>query len=487
MLRIYDKYGNLKTIAATGPVVESDPIWLADKPLYLTSALAASTYSLASHTHAFSAITSKPTTLSGYGITDATPSSRTLTINGVTYDLSANRSWTVSAVESDPVFSTWLAGPPNLSEFTDDIGFLTSETDPVFTASDAASITAGNISDWNTAFGWGNHASAGYATDSLVVHLSGTETITGQKIFTGGVGVGSAPHASAALAINSTTQGFLPAPMTNTQMLAIATPTQGLVVYNTTYNCLCYYDSDWGWWSDNKDWLRAYGIDVFEDFLGGVDRATLGSPYSPLFMTRIANSGLIRQAPGGSNRPGVINLSTSTSTNAQSGVITGDISPNGYLLGGGIILIESDVQVPTLSDGTNTFRWWWGFSNNVQAPAGVGISSVVFYYDANNAFGYGGSPNWQLMTCRNNARSITVTSVPVVAGQWYRLKIVINASATQVDFSIDGTIVRSETNNIPATNIQLGLGCNLIKSAGVTERNIWLDYYRIKQKFTNVR
>lgn len=459
MPKIIDKYGNLKTIAATGPVVESDPIWLADKPSYLTSALAASTYALASHTHTFASLTSKPTTLSGYGITDATPSSRTLTINGVTYDLSANRSWTISTTESDPVFS----------------------------ASDAASITSGDISDWNTAFGWGNHASAGYATDSLVVHLSGTETITGQKIFTGGVGVGSAPHASAALAINSTTQGFLPAPMTNTQMLAIATPTQGLVVYNTTYNCLCYYDSDWGWWSDNNDWLKAYGIDVFEDFLGGTDRATIGSPYSPLFMTRVANSGLIRQAAGGSNRPGVINLSTSTSTNAQSGVITGDISGNGYLLGGGRILIESDVQVPTLSDGTNTFKWWWGFSNNVQAPASVGISSVVFYYDANNAFGYGGSPNWQLMTCRNNARSITVTSVPVVAGQWYRLKIVINASATQVDFSIDGTIVRSETNNIPATNMQLGLGCNLIKSAGVTERNIWLDYYRIKQKFTNVR
>lgn len=40
-------------------------------------------------------ITSTPTTLSGYGITDAVPSARTITINGTTYDLSANRTWTI--------------------------------------------------------------------------------------------------------------------------------------------------------------------------------------------------------------------------------------------------------------------------------------------------------------------------------------------------------------------------------------------------------
>lgn len=40
------------------------------------------------------------------------------------------------------------------------------ETDPVFTTSAASGITSTNISNWNTAFGWGNHASAGYLTTS---------------------------------------------------------------------------------------------------------------------------------------------------------------------------------------------------------------------------------------------------------------------------------------------------------------------------------
>lgn len=45
-------------------------------------------------------------------------------------------------------------------------GYLTSlsESDPVFTASVAATISSGDISNWNTAFGWGDHALSGYLT-----------------------------------------------------------------------------------------------------------------------------------------------------------------------------------------------------------------------------------------------------------------------------------------------------------------------------------
>jgi hypothetical protein len=42
--------------------------------------------------------------------------------------------------------------------------YLTAETDPVFSASPAGSITSTQVTNWNTAYGWGNHASAGYVT-----------------------------------------------------------------------------------------------------------------------------------------------------------------------------------------------------------------------------------------------------------------------------------------------------------------------------------
>jgi hypothetical protein len=50
----------------------------------------------------------------------------------------------------------------NVSVLTNDAGYLTVETDPVFGASAAAGIVAGDITNWNTAYGWGDHSVAGY-------------------------------------------------------------------------------------------------------------------------------------------------------------------------------------------------------------------------------------------------------------------------------------------------------------------------------------
>jgi hypothetical protein len=61
-------------------------------------------------------------------------------------------------------------------------------------------------------------------------------------IISGQVGVGTnSPNASAAMDVTSVTGGLLPPRMTATQMNAIAAPATGLVVLNTTTNCLEYY------------------------------------------------------------------------------------------------------------------------------------------------------------------------------------------------------------------------------------------------------
>ena len=93
-------------------------------------------YSLLGHTHTFASLTSIPTTLAGYGITDAATSAQ--------------------GTKADTAFS-W--GNHALA------GYLTSftETDPTV-ASYIKAITTTNIANWNSAHSWGNHALAGYLT-----------------------------------------------------------------------------------------------------------------------------------------------------------------------------------------------------------------------------------------------------------------------------------------------------------------------------------
>jgi len=61
------------------------------------------------------------------------------------------------------------------------------------------------------------------------------------------IGVGTTtPNASAKLEVNSTVQGFLPPRMTTLQRDAIVSPATGLVIFNTTTNCLNFYIGS-GW------------------------------------------------------------------------------------------------------------------------------------------------------------------------------------------------------------------------------------------------
>jgi hypothetical protein len=80
-------------------------------------------------------------TLLGYTPANA---ARTITINGTSYDLSADRSWTINSMiypGAGIAVSTGTAWGTSLTD---------------------------NSSNWNTAYSWGNHASAGYATQTYV-------------------------------------------------------------------------------------------------------------------------------------------------------------------------------------------------------------------------------------------------------------------------------------------------------------------------------
>ncbi|OGI60746.1 hypothetical protein A2641_00375 [Candidatus Nomurabacteria bacterium RIFCSPHIGHO2_01_FULL_37_25] len=63
---------------------------------------------------------------------------------------------------------------------------------------------------------------------------------------TGNVGIGTTtPNANAILDVTSTTKAFMPPRMTTTQRDAIASPTAGMVIYNSSTNKLNVYTTTW--------------------------------------------------------------------------------------------------------------------------------------------------------------------------------------------------------------------------------------------------
>ncbi|NIR25397.1 MAG: hypothetical protein GWN77_00060, partial [Gammaproteobacteria bacterium] len=77
--------------------------------------------------------------------------------------------------ESDPVFTASPAGGIVAQDITNwdaafgwgdhaTNGYLTAEIDPAFTASVAANITITDTNNWTTAYNWGDHATNGYQT-----------------------------------------------------------------------------------------------------------------------------------------------------------------------------------------------------------------------------------------------------------------------------------------------------------------------------------
>jgi hypothetical protein len=109
-------------------------------------------------------------------------------------------------------------------------------------ANGSRSITFDSTGATNLHTAFGGHRFSVFSSSAYVDFV----TITGNTA-SPSVLVGTTSNvASSLFTIESTTRGFLPPRMTTTQVNAIATPAEGLVVFNTTISHLCVYQSG-GW------------------------------------------------------------------------------------------------------------------------------------------------------------------------------------------------------------------------------------------------
>ena len=116
-------------------------------------------------------ISGTPTTLAGYGITNGVPTSRTLTINGVSQDLSADRTWTITA------------GVSSVSAGT---GISVNQTTGAVTVTNTGTLTVAGTTNQVLVNG-GTAAANGNITLSLPQSIATSSSPTFNRIYTSGL------------------------------------------------------------------------------------------------------------------------------------------------------------------------------------------------------------------------------------------------------------------------------------------------------------
>lgn len=190
------------------------------------------------------------------------------------------------------------------------------------------------------------------------------------------------------------------------------------------------------------------------------------------------------------NQIGFSNYQTGTTATGYANHISDTQIGGQFQIGGGNWLFESYIEVETLSDITNRFRFISGFGNSTTNNNDT--NGVFFTYDeGGTANGTTASANWQCITSTNSVRTLTTTSVPVTTN-WVKLRIVINAAGTSASFYINGTLVAFHTTNIPvwvsfSNPRPLCVKQSIVKTIGITNRNVWCDYLLYENLLTNLR
>ena len=148
------RWGTARTLSFTGDVTGTSSVNGSENvatAMTLANVATAGTYkSVTINTKGLVTAGTNPTTLSGYGITDAVTSNATQTISG------------------GKTFSKLITANAGISTTT-------------LTASGIITATGGNSTNWNTAYGWGNHADKNYLTsyvDTKYTAGTGLELLT---------------------------------------------------------------------------------------------------------------------------------------------------------------------------------------------------------------------------------------------------------------------------------------------------------------------
>lgn len=204
----------------------------------------------------------------------------------------------------------------------------------------------------------------------------------------------------------------------------------------------------------------------FNDFYTG----TGGT--APYFVQMLGAGAAATWGTGDTQRVGIVSLDTGTTTTGSGAIHTATTM---FRFGGGICRTASALRIPVASDGTETFTVRTGFTDAYSA--GGDATDGCFFRYAHSVNG----GRWQAVNRSNGVENAMDSGVAGVSASIQTFEIEVNAAGTSAVYKIDGTVVATNTSNIPTgAGRETGLSTHILKSAGLTSRSLlvdWLGHY----------
>jgi hypothetical protein len=439
--------------------------------------------------YSWSKISSTPTTLSGYGITNAWATSGATTI-------------TTPTITGHPTFmGSVTAGANGITANTFDIGSLsnTNGANTVATFNGSFSVASGSGALFGNRVqltinqtGSANGSISGYQSNPTFTGILGTYIgFNSGGLFAPSSGSANFTHYNIGSSINSSGsysgiwRGLYINPTetstTGADMRAIEVNGSGKVIFNTTG--ITQDDTKDRAMMINSDGRVYYrnantfvGTEVNVDLVSAESTdwdVTLGTLGFADFQTGAGAVGLAASTygvDGTENAYGVISQRTGTTTTGIAQITKATAGGFSYLKigNGNAITIRFRMALETLSDGTDTYSVVWGLGNSTSGTANHTNGLYFTYTHGTN------SGEFQAISEAADTQTITDTNVP--ATTTYKVfEISANAAGTSVDFKIDGVTVATHTTNLPTAEI--GVIFQIQKSAGTTSRAQHMDWY----------
>lgn len=264
-----------------------------------------------------------------------------------------------------------------------------------------------------------------------------------------------------------------------TTLLSLAASQYALFVLNGNGSAAGTWDFTVTDYTPNAN--LANSSSVFDDFLAGTATgvSTLGNLRWTIFE---GGTGNVTQPSANTDNLhiGVGNLAVSAVSDIASLAIA-DIR-----LGGGQFIIEMLVRVGALGTGTQNYVLQCGLGNNETVTTDP-TNGLFFEYSQ------AGSTLWRVKNTASSTTTTTASTVTVTANSWYKLKMIINAAGTSVQYYISpagggiATLMATVTTNIPTSTTNIRPFFKIRKTVGATADSFDVDYFQMNVAFTTLR